>query len=94
VQTDKQAMVNKPIFLNISVLFISLAILSIFTLMFTGGNYISIAVVAILLASLVIAFFAIIIAFIRKEVGKKKYYFVTGIIISSILITFTYQALK
>ena len=97
VQTENQkaaGKVTKPIFLNTAALFIYIGLLSILTLMFTGGNYISIVVVAVLLASFVIAFFSVIIAFIRKEVGKKKYFLITGVLFSSIVGTVLYQVNK
>lgn len=94
MQADKQqsvAKVTKAIFLNASVFFILIGLLSLFTLMFTRGDYISIVVVAILLAAFAIATLTLAIAVLRKEVGKKKYLLITGVLISSIVGTAFYQ---
>ncbi len=92
VKTDNQVVITKSIFLNTAVFFISLGLLSIITLMFTGSDYISIAVVVVLFTSFIIASVAIVIALLRKEVGKKKYLLVSSTLISTIAITVIYQA--
>ncbi len=92
MKTDNQVVATKPLFLNTAVFFILIGLLSTLALMFTGSDYISIAVFAVLLASFVIASLTIVIALLRKEVGKHKYLLVVSVLISSIAITVFYQA--